>query len=72
MSAHTIIALILIAMGSIALYIGFSISLRHLSYFADFIMGILVMPVGFVFLLVGSTMASMMYKKWTKKKIGLN
>ena len=68
MSAQSIIALFFITIGGITLYFGFSISLCHLSYLTDFTMGILVMPAGFVLLLIGSTMIDMMYRRWTRKR----
>ena len=68
MSTQGIIALFFIIIGGITLYFGFSISLCHLSYITDFTMGILVMPTGFILLLIGTTMIDTVYRRWARKR----
>jgi hypothetical protein len=68
MSTQGIIALFFIIIGGITLYFGFSISLCHLSYITDFTMGILVMPTGFVLLLIGTTMIDTIYRRWARNR----
>jgi len=58
MSARSIIAMILITIGVIVLAIALTISIT------DFMLSLLVVPVGVVFLILGSTLLGVINRTW--------